>query len=108
MPASSSHTRWNGCSRPCPPHLSQVNSDGIKPLTLSAQGELPVEETREAIGDKILLNAATAVLFWAKLCLREVQTCVRGLIEPYVPNLLLGIGHEVPAATDAGAVPRPE
>jgi hypothetical protein len=103
-----SHVHWDGYYKPCLSYLSRLACDGIEALTPLPQGDATLEETRDAIGDKVLLDGIPAVLFLSMYSMGELQDCVEEIIKRFSPNLVLGISDEIPEAADASAIPKLE
>jgi len=59
-----------------------------------------LEETKEAIGDKILLDVIPAILFLPDHPMEELQECVERIVELFYPRLILGVSDEVPPPGD--------
>lgn len=83
------------------PLLSDLPFDGIEALTPVPQGDVTLEEMRDHIGDKILLDGIPATLFMHQFPENRLIESVEKILEYFSPNLILGISDELPGNTDA-------
>ena len=60
------------------------------------QGDVALEEIKEHIGEKILLDGIPAVYFLGHHSREELQTSVERIVDLFYPNLILGISDELP------------
>jgi hypothetical protein len=70
----------------------------LEALTPTPQGDVTLEEMREHIGDKVLLDGIPAVLFLEHHPGEELQACTEKIIDLFHPRLVLGISDELPEA----------
>jgi len=82
------------------PLLRKSNFDGLEALTPLPQGDASLEEMREAVGDKILLDGIPAILFSAQYSYKELEDFTIKILEMFSPNLILGVSDEVPPTAD--------
>ena len=101
-----SHVHIDGYFKHLLPYLNHLPFDGIEALTPLPQGDMTLEEIKEHIGDKILLDGIPAVLFLDTYP-REllIQTSER-IIELFHPHLILGISDELPQGAGVESVER--
>jgi hypothetical protein len=90
------HIHIDGYFRPLLPRLSGMPFDGLEALTPLPQGDVSLEEMRDNIGDKILLDGIPAVLFLEHFPREELYACVEKVISYFHPRLILGISDELP------------
>ncbi len=90
------HIHIDGNFRPLLPTLRHLPFDGIEALTPEPQGDVTLEEIKEHIGEKILLDGIPAVYFLDHHSREELQTCVEQIVDLFYPNLILGISDELP------------
>lgn len=90
------HMHLDGHFRPLLPYLKDLPFDGLEALTPMPQGDVTLEEMRDAIGDKILLDGIPALLFMDDYSLEDVAKCTEKIIEYFWPRLVLGISDEIP------------
>lgn len=91
-----SHIHIDGSCKPLLKYLRHLPFDGIEALTPLPQGDVTLEELREAIGDKILLDGIPAILFLPQYSYKDLEDCVLKALELFSPNLILGASDEVP------------
>lgn len=90
------HVHIDGYFKSLLPHLADLPFDGLEALTPLPQGDVTLEEMREHIGDKVLLDGIPAVLFLEHYPREALQACVEELVELFHPRLVLGISDELP------------
>ncbi len=78
------------------PYLKQVDFDGYEALTPEPQGDVTLEEIKDAIGDKILVDGIAATLFMSQFSDEEFTRAVQRILELFSPNLILGVSDELP------------
>jgi len=81
-------------------YLKDLPFDGIEALTPLPQGDVSIEEMKDAIGDKILLDGIPAIMFLPGYPLKEFEDFVKRIIELFYPRLILGASDEVPPPAD--------
>jgi hypothetical protein len=91
-----SYMHLDGHFRPLLPYLKDLPFDGLEALTPLPQGDVTLEEMRDAIGDKILLDGIPALLFMDDYSMEDVAECTEKLIAYFAPRLVLGISDEIP------------
>ena len=72
----------------------------MEALTPLPQGDVSIEEIKESIGDKILLDGIPAIMFLPNYPLEELKAFTRRVIELFHPRLILGVSDEVPPPAD--------
>jgi hypothetical protein len=88
-------------------YLKDFPFDGLEALTPVPQGDVTLEEIKESIGDKILLDGIPAVLFMSSLYSREeLMATVEKIVKLFHPRLVLGVSDEVPEGADEEAIIR--
>jgi hypothetical protein len=92
------HIHIDGNFRGLLRYLRHMPFDGLEALTPRPQGDVDLEEIREHIGNKILLDGIPAVLFLDHHSRDELQECVEKTVSLFHPNLVLGISDELPEA----------
>ena len=88
------------------PYLADMPFDGLEALTPRPQGDVSLEEIREHIGNKILLDGVPAVFFLDHHSREELAACVERVVELFHPRLVLGISDELPEGGGAEAFER--
>jgi hypothetical protein len=94
------HIHIDGAVRPLLPHLRDCAWDGIEALTPLPQGDVTLEEVKEAMGDRVLLDGIPAVYFLSTYPLETLTSCVRRAVDLFYPRLILGISDEIPPDGD--------
>lgn len=99
-----SHMHLDGYFKSLLPYLADLPFDGIEALTPEPQGDVTLEQMRDAMGDKILLDGIPAIFFMPTFPLAAVQRCTEKLIEYFHPRLVLGISDEIPEGVDESGI----
>ena len=94
------HIHMDGALKPLLPLIKETHFDGIEAATPVPQGDVTLEEIKEALGDKILLDGIPAILFLPRHPIEELEACVTRILELFSPNLILGASDEVPPPAD--------
>jgi hypothetical protein len=94
------HIHIDGYFKPLLKYLKQLPFDGLEALTPLPQGDVSIEEMKEHMGDKILLDGIPAVLFMPTFTQEDVAICVEKLVDLFHPRLILGISDELPQGAD--------
>lgn len=89
-------------------YLKSFPFDGLEALTPVPQGDVTLEEIKEHIGDKILLDGIPAVLFMSTYTREELMETVEKVVKLFHPRLVLGVSDEVPEGADEEAITRLE
>ena len=100
------HIHMDGYLKPLLPLLEEVEFDGIEAATPKPQGDVTLEELKDALGDKILLDGIPAIMFLPDYPLRKLEEFARKVLEMFSPNLILGVSDEVPPTADITRVKR--
>ena len=77
------------------PYLIDVPFDGLEALTAKPQGDVTLEEIKEAIGNKILLDGIPSILFLPEYSDDYVRQYSQKVLEIFSPNLILGVSDEL-------------
>jgi len=95
----SSH--WDGDTAPLLPYARETGLDGIEAITPAPQGDVTLEEIKEALGDEMfLLDGVPAIYFDETFSVDVLVACVHRLIELFAPRLVLGISDEISSTGD--------
>lgn len=95
----SSH--WDGDCRALLPYAKETGLDGIEAITPKPQGDVTLEEVREALGDNMyLLDGIPAVYFDATFSEEVLADCANRIISLFAPRLVLGISDEISSTGD--------
>jgi hypothetical protein len=87
-------------------YLKNLPFDGLEALTPVPQGDVTLEEMKDAIGDKVLLDGIPAVLFMDNYTREQLMETAEKVIRLFAPRLVLGVSDEVPEGTGQEAIER--
>jgi len=94
------HIHIDGNFKPLLKYLKNLPFDGLEALTPLPQGDVTLEEIKEIIGEKILLDGIPAIFFLPNYSLEELQEFVERLVKIFYPKLILGVSDELPPPAD--------
>lgn len=95
------HSHWDGDTKSLLPFAQQTGLDGIEAITPKPQGDVTLEEIKEALGDKMfLIDGIPAILFDKTYPVSMLEDCTHRLIELFAPRLILGISDEISSRGD--------
>lgn len=95
----SSH--WDGDCRPLLRYAKETGLDGIEAITPRPQGDVTLEEIKDALGDDLfLLDGLPAVFFDETFSVDVLLQCTEKVIEMFAPKLVLGISDELSSTGD--------
>jgi hypothetical protein len=100
------HVHLDGYFRALLPYLAGLPFDGLEALTPLPQGDVSLEEMRDHIGDKILLDGIPAVFFMPTYPRTALMDCAGKVIDYFHPRLVLGISDELPEGIGEEGVER--
>jgi len=101
-----SHIHIDGYFKSLLPYLADLPFDGLEALTPTPQGDVTLEEIRDHIGDKVLLDGIPAIFFLPHYPEERLQECVERIVELFHPRLVLGISDEIPEGADESGIER--
>ncbi len=99
-----SHIHLDGYFKTLLPYLSKMPFDGIEALTPTPQGDVTLEEMRDHIGDKVVVDGIPAVYFLPTYPLDVLAECAEKVIDYFHPRLVLGISDELPQGVGESGV----
>jgi hypothetical protein len=99
-----SHVHIDGFFRNLLPYLARLPFDGIEALTPTPQGDVSLEELKEHIGDKILLDGIPASIFLPPYTRDDVLRTAEQVVALFGPRLILGISDELPEGAGVEAI----
>ena len=77
-------------------YVSRCDLDGIEAITPVPQGDVTIDEIKEALGDKyFLVDGIPAILFDEIYPEELLLSTVKELIDKFAPRLILGISDEM-------------
>jgi hypothetical protein len=90
------HSHWDGKVKALLPYARTCGLDGIEAITPKPQGDVTLEEVKEALGDQItLLDGIPAVYFDTTFTEDELAACTEKVIALFAPKLILGASDEI-------------
>ena len=89
------HVHMDGSLKPLLPYLQDSGFDGIEGATPQPQGDVTLEELKEAMGDMILVDGIPMLLFLPEYSLEELETFTKKVLALFSPHLILGISDEI-------------
>ena len=95
------HAHWDGDTGPLLPFARETGLDGIEAITPQPQGDVTLEEVKEALGDQMfLIDGIPAVYFDHTFPEETLAACARRIIDLFSPRLVLGISDEISSTGD--------
>lgn len=94
------HIHMDGSIKNLLPYLADLPFDGLEALTPEPQGDVTLEQIRDHIGNKVLLDGIPAVVFLPHYKISYVKNIAQKLLELFSPNLIVGVSDEVPPNGD--------
>jgi len=89
------HIHMDGSLKDLLPYLAELPFDGLEALTAKPQGDVTLEEIKESIEDKILLDGIPSILFLQEYSNKYVREYTQKVLELFSPNLILGVSDEL-------------
>ena len=90
------HSHWDGNARVILPYLRDSGLDSIEALTPRPQGDMTLEQIKDAVGDRmVVLDLLPAIHFLPHFSMREMLDFARRVIDMFAPRLILGISDEI-------------
>ena len=94
-------SHWDGDTGPLLPYARDTGLDAIEAITPAPQGDVTLEQAREALGDEMyLMDGIPAVYFDDTFSEQVLEDCARRVIELFAPRLVLGISDEISSTGD--------
>ena len=95
------YSHWDGKVKALLKYARVSGLDGIEAITPIPQGDVTLEETKEALGDEIMLvDGIPAVFFDETFPIEELAACVEKIIKLFGSKLILGISDEMSSQGD--------
>lgn len=95
------YSHWDGDTKALLPYAKTCGLDGIEAITPKPQGDVTLEEVKEALGDDIfLIDGIAAVLFDEIFPEEELIEQTEKLIKLFGDKLILGISDEISSTGD--------
>jgi hypothetical protein len=95
------HIHVDGTMKPLLKHLKDCPWDGIEAATAVPQGDVTLEEIKDALGDMVLLDGIPALYFLPdRYPVERLVECANRVVELFYPRLVLGISDTIPPDGD--------
>ncbi len=95
------HSHWDGDTKALLPFARECGLDGIEAITPKPQGDVTLDEVKEALGKNMyLIDGVAAILFDVIYPIEELVKQVKQVIQLFAPRLVLGISDEISATGD--------
>ena len=94
------HIHMDGALKPLLPYINDAGFDAIEAATPLPQGDVTIEEIKDAMGDTILMDGIPAILFLPDSPNEELEKFTKRVIDLFFPNLILGISDEISPVGD--------
>jgi len=96
---------WDGDVKNILKYAKRTGLDGIEAITPIPQGDVTLQEVKEALGDEIwLIDGIAAILFDARYTEDQLMEQVKECIDLFAPKLILGISDEISSTGDVERV----
>ena len=89
------HIHMDGSLKDLLPLLADLPFDGLEALTPKPQGDVTLEELKDSIGDKVLLDGIPSILFLPEYSNEYLREYTQKVLEIFSPNLILGVSDEL-------------
>ncbi|MHA1846201.1 MAG: uroporphyrinogen decarboxylase family protein, partial [Promethearchaeota archaeon] len=90
------HVHMDGSLKDLLPLVKETDFDGVEAATPYPQGDVSLEEIKDGLGDKILLDGIPATLFMPHFPISYLRETVKKTLDLFAPNLILGVSDELP------------
>lgn len=94
------YPHWDGDCAQLLPYAQDCGFDGFEAITPVPQGDVTLEQVRDALGDRIMLDGIPCTDFLRTESIDSLVTNTRKCIEYFAPNLVLGISDEISPVGD--------
>lgn len=100
------HVHIDGSLRDFLPYFEYLPFDGYEALTAKPQGDVRLEEIKDAIGNKILLDGIPSILFLPEYSDNYLKDYTQKVLNLFTPNLILGVSDELSPNGDIRKIER--
>ncbi|MBI4559745.1 MAG: hypothetical protein HY706_19315 [Candidatus Hydrogenedentes bacterium] len=94
------YPHWDGDCRQLLPYAQDCDFDGYEAITPVPQGDVTLEQVRDALGDRIMIDGIPCTDFLPSTPLESLVENTHKCIEYFAPNLVLGISDEISPVGD--------
>ena len=85
----------DGALKPLLPYINDAGFDAVEGATPLPQGDVTLEELKEALKDTILIDGIPMLLFLPQYPYEELEKFTIKVLNLFSPNLILGISDEI-------------
>jgi len=89
------HLHMDGALKPLLPYINDSGFDGIEGATPLPQGDVTLEELKDALGDTVLIDGIPMLLFLPQYSYEELEEFTKKILNLFSPNLILAISDEI-------------
>ncbi|MBN1622761.1 MAG: hypothetical protein JXN10_07550 [Clostridia bacterium] len=89
------YSHWDGDVKRILQYAQECELDGIEAVTPVPQGDVTLQEAKEAMGDMFMIDCIAAILFDERYSEEELLDQAREVIDLFAPRLILGISDEI-------------
>ena len=89
------HIHMDGALKPLLSYLRDADFDGIEGATPLPQGDVSLEELKEAMGDMVLLDGIPMLFFLPEYPVEDLLAYTEKVLDLFAPHLILGISDEI-------------
>jgi hypothetical protein len=101
-------SHWDGKVKSLLKYAKVCGLDGIEAITPLPQGDVTLEETKEALGDEVfLIDGIPAIYFDNEFGEDELIACAEKVIDLFAPKLILGVSDEMSSRGEIERIVRP-
>ncbi len=94
-------SHWDGDTGPLLRYAKETGLDGIEAITPLPQGDVTLEEIKDALGDEVFLLDGIPAIYFDDIYSEEILIeCTEKIIEMFAPKLILGISDEISSTGD--------
>lgn len=92
---------WDGDTKTILKYAKETGLKGIEAITPIPQGDVTLEEVKDALGDEIdLIDGIPAVLFDDTFSVEELKATTQKILDMFAGHLILGISDEMSSTGD--------
>jgi len=95
------YSHWDGDTKSLLSLVKETGLDGIEAITPQPQGDVSLEEVKDAFGeDLFLIDGLPAIYFDDLYSEGDLVECTHKIIDLFAPKLILGISDEISSSGD--------
>jgi hypothetical protein len=93
-------SHWDGHIKRFLPYIKETGLDALEAVPVLPQGNVSIEELRNAMKGMILVDGIPAILFLPTVDNKELRRFTFELLDAFAPNIILGISDLLPVNGD--------